>query len=153
MSQRFRFRPRYRAMAIAAIGLGAAMLVLGLVRGGPPLLWSTGGVGIILGTVYLLSPTWRLAVVVDDDALTLVATGDAQPRFRVAWNDVVKVVASPSTRTCFVDGGEPQRSLLVPGDGAPAPYDIEDRGALYDQIVARVARDRIVEVDLLERHR
>jgi hypothetical protein len=91
--------------------------------------------------------------VVDDDALALVAAGDARPRFRVAWSDVVKVVASPSTRTCFVDGGEPQRSLLVPGDGAPAPYDIEDRGALYDQIVARVAGDRIVEVDLLERHR
>ena len=42
----------------------------------------------------------------------------------------MRVVAAPTTHTCFVDGGAPERSLLVPGDGAPAPYDLEDREAL-----------------------
>src|SRR5215213_4715542 len=116
MPQRFRFRPRYRAMAYAAIGLGAALLVLGLARVGPSGLWPSGAVGVILGSLYLVSPTWRLTVVVHDDALELTA-GDARPRFRVPWTEVVTVVASPTTRTCFVDGGDPQRSLLVPGAG------------------------------------
>jgi hypothetical protein len=108
----------------------------------------TGLVGVAIGAVYLLSPTWRLAVVVDDDGLAVVAAG-GKPRFRLAWGDVVEVIASPATRTCFVDGGDPARSLVVPGEGAPAPYAIEDAGALYDRIVASVAPGRIREVATL----
>jgi len=54
----------------------------------------------------------------------------------------VRVVASPATSSCFIDGGAPERSLLVPGDGAPAPYDIADRAALVEAILARVPATR-----------
>ena len=108
----------------------------------------TGLFGIGLGALYLASPTWRLAVTVDDTALSVV-TGD-RVKFRLPWAEVVKVVASPSTRTLFVDGGDPRRSLLVPGDGAPAPYWIEERAALYDLIVAHVDATKIREVETLE---
>jgi hypothetical protein len=63
---------------------------------------------------------------------------------------VVEVVASPSTTTCFVDGGSPGRSLLVPGDGAPAPYDVEHKPALYRAILARVPAARVREVTSLD---
>ena len=60
------------------------------------------------------------------------------------------MVASPTTKTCFVDGGAPDSSLLVPGEGAPAPYAIAEADALYDFITSHVAPDRLVEVALLE---
>ena len=61
------------------------------------------------------------------------------------------MVASPTTQSCFVDGGAPERSLLVPGDGAPAPYDIADRGALFDAILAHVAADMVRTVESLDK--
>jgi len=57
----------------------------------------------------------------------------------------VKVVHSPTT--CFVNGGAPERSLLVPGDGAPAPYDIADKQAMCEAIVAHVAADKVRTVE------
>jgi hypothetical protein len=50
----------------------------------------------------------------------------------------------------FVDGGTPEKSLLVPGDGAPAPYDIDDKPGLYGAILAHVAEDRVSKVDRLD---
>jgi len=38
-----------------------------------------------------------------------------------------------------MDGGAPERSLLAPGVGAPARYDITDRMALIEAIVATCA--------------
>ena len=108
-----------------------------------------GGVGMILGGLYLRSPAWRIAVHVDDDALEVTAGTDR--RFLLPWGEVKEVVASPATKTCFVDGGDPQQSLLVPGPGAPAPYDIEGKAELYDQILAHVPREKVREVALLER--
>jgi hypothetical protein len=151
MAQQFRFRPRFRGLVGTATALGASLLVSAAAIGGPPILWGTGAVGVLLGGMYLVSPSWRLVVTVDDDGLE-VGTARAR-RFRLAWTEVVQLVASPSTRTCFVDGGDPARSLLVPGDGASAPYDIENRAALYDAIRARVPADRVIEVELLEQHR
>jgi hypothetical protein len=151
MTQQFRFRPRFRGLVGTATALGAALLVSAAAIGGAPILWGTGAIGVLLGGMYLVSPSWRLVVTVDDEGLE-VGTAKAR-RFRLAWTEVVQLVASPSTRTCFVDGGDPARSLLVPGDGASAPYDIENRGALYDVIRARVPADRVIEVELLEQHR
>jgi hypothetical protein len=37
----------------------------------------------------------------------------------------------------------------VPGDGAPAPYRIERRDELFDEILARVPAAKIEEVALL----
>jgi hypothetical protein len=148
-ARRFRFRPRYRGVAAVAMGVGAVTAAVSAVWGGFlvfPIV--VGGSGLALGGAYLASPTWRYEVVVDDIGLAVVA--GARDKLRVAWADIVRVVASPSTQTCFVDGGEPAKNLLVPGDGAPAPYAIEDRAALYAAILARVPPDRVEEVESLE---
>jgi len=151
MTRTHRFRPRLRGVAIGAILLGVGLLAAGFALDADARLLAMigGAIGVVLGALYLASPAWRLVVDVDDDGLEVRA--GARRRFRLAWGDVVGVVASPSTHTCFVDGGAPERSLLVPGDGAPAAYDLEDKVALYDAIVAHVATDRIREVELLER--
>lgn len=140
----FRFRPRYRALALSALGIGGTLGVVSIVALGAAFLpLGTGALGVVLGGAYLMSPTWKLAVVIDDEALEVTR------KFRLPWRDVVRVVASPTTHSCFVDGGSPERSLLVPGDGAPAPYDIEDRPALVAEILAHVPADKVKTVDTL----
>lgn len=150
MARLHRFRPRLGGVAIGAIALGAALAGLSFTLDGAAcLLALIGGVtGMALGVLYLASPTWRLAVSVDDDGLEVLA--GRRSKFRLPWREIVEVVASRSTHTCFVNGGKPERSLLVPGDGAPAAYDLEDKAALFDAIVAHVTADRIREVELLE---
>ena len=144
----FAFRPRYRALAWSSIGIGggvaAVAAALGLVT--VPLI--TGALGIALGAAYLRSPTWRIAVTVDDSGLRVGSPGKL--RFQLTWADVIRVIASPATSSCFVDGGSPERSLLVPGDGAPAPYDIADRAALVEAILAHVPADRVQTVASLD---
>lgn len=150
---RHRFRPRFAAVAILALVFGIGVGMYGLVAGGAAAtaLVVMGMGGAALGGLYLGSPAWRVEVLVDDDALEVRSGGDR--RFRLAWSEVQSVTASPSTQTCFVDGGTPERSLLVPGDGAPAPYAIEDAPGLYRAIVAHVPHERVREVDVLERAR
>jgi hypothetical protein len=144
----FAFRPRYRGVALTSIGVGGALGAIAIVSLGAALLpLATGAIGMVLGAGYLLSPSWKLAVVIDDDGLEV--RSPAKSRFRLPWSDVKKVVASPTTHTCFVDGGTPERSLLVPGDGAPAPYDLEDKQALYDAIISRVTPDKVETVESL----
>jgi hypothetical protein len=87
-------------------------------------------------------------VVVDDEGLEV--RGKHDRKFFVAWRDINQIVASPSTHTCYVDGGGGDRSLIVPGDGAPAPYDIENKRALYETIIAHVDRSKVREVETLE---
>ena len=147
-AQSFRFRPRYRGLAWGSMGFGGSVAAIAAVLGFATVPLVTGALGIALGAAYLASPTWRIAVTVDDSGLTVGSPG--RPRFRLAWIDVVRVVASPTTSTCFVDGGAPERSLLVPGDGAPAPYDIADRKALFEAILARVPADKVQTVSSLD---
>lgn len=147
--KRFRFRPRYRGLALSAVGLGGTLGAVSLAALGAALLpLATGAAGVVIGSAYLLSPAWKLEVIVDDDALEV--RSPRASKFRLPWTDVKRVVASQTTHTCFVDGGAPETSLLVPGDGAPAPYDIEDKPALYAAIMARVPRDRVKEVPSLD---
>jgi hypothetical protein len=144
-----RFRPRYRGLAFGAIGLGGGLAAIGVGIGvflGPVV---GGAIGIAFGGAYLLSPTWRLEVITDDAGLEV--RDPKRSRFKLAWSDIVRVVASPTTNTCFVDGGAPERSLLVPGVGAPAPYDLEDRPALVATILSHVNPDRITTVESLDR--
>ena len=110
---------------------------------------TTGILGLALGGAYLNSRTWKFVVVTDAEGLE-VRDGKGT-RFRLRWTEIVRVVASPSTKTCFVDGGRPEHSLLVPGDGAPAPYAITDRDELFATILERVTPDRIETVETLER--
>ncbi len=150
---RFRFRPRFRALAVMSMVFGVALGAYGLIAGGAA---STAMVvigmgGAALGGLYLGSPAWRLEVLVDDHGLEVRAAG--RRRFRLAWGEITSVIASPSTHTCFVDGGAAEKSLLVPGDGAPAAYAIEDSVTLYRAIVAHTPTDRLREVEVLEKAR
>ncbi len=143
-----RFRPRYRGVAFASIGVGGSLAIVASVVGFVVLPMVTGILGIAAGAAYLASPTWRLVVTTDEEGLEVGSP--TKRRFRLAWGDVVKVIASPNTSSCFVDGGEPARSLLVPGVGAPAPYDLEDRPALFAAILKHVPAERVEIVELLE---
>jgi hypothetical protein len=143
-----RFRPRYRGLAWSSVGVGGGLAGLAAAIGFVAVPLVTGLAGVVLGGAYLLSPTWKLVVTVDDDGLEVGSP--ARQRFRLAWGDIVKVVAAPSSSTCFVDGGAPERSLLVPGVGAPAPYDLEDRPGLVAAILAHVDPARVERVESLE---
>ncbi len=131
------------------MGMGTGLGVVGVALGFAALPLTAGVFGIGLGAAYLTSKTWKLHVVTDDDGLE-VRDGRGT-RFHLLWTAVVRVVASPSTKTCFVDGGMPEHSLLVPGDGAPAPYSISDRDQLFATILARVSPDRVETVESLDR--
>ena len=147
--QRFRFKPRFRGLALGAVGLGGTLGAVSIVALGAAVLpLATGAAGVVLGATYLLSPTWRLEVVVDDAALEVRSA--RATKFRLPWGEVKRVVASLTTPTMFVDGGSPDKSLLVPGDGAPAPYDIEDKPGLYAAILAHVSEERVSKVDSLQ---
>ena len=148
MARSFRFRPRYRGVAWLSVVVGGVLVGTTVAVLGAALLpLATGSIGVVLGAGYLGSPAWKLEVVVDDSGLE-VRSAKAS-RFKLAWADVAKVVHSPSTHTCYVDGGVPEKSLLVPGVGAPAPYDIEDKAALCEAIVTAVAADKIETVETL----
>ncbi len=142
-AQIFRFRPRYRLVPWLVFALGATLVVLGLMATGSERTFAiaAGALGPVLALLYMGSPAWKLVVEVDDETLTVRRGGDV--RFRMPWSEVAKVIAMPAHKTCFVDGGTSERSLLVPGPGVPAPYRIEGKDALYDFIVAHVAAEKI----------
>ena len=151
-SKRFAFRPRYRGIALTSIGVGGTLGVVAIASLGAAILpVATAAMGIVLGAGYLMSPSWKLEVVTDDDALEV--RSPKASKFRLPWSEVVKVVSSPTTHTCFVDGGEPARSLLVPGDGAPAPYDLVDKQALCEEILRHVTPDKVETVENLSAKR
>jgi hypothetical protein len=143
-----RFKPRFRGVAWASIGVGGTLAVVASVAGFVMMPLITGVAGVALGAAYFASPTWKLSVTTDDDGLEVGSP--TRRRFRIAWSEVKKVIASPSTNSCFVDGGEPAKSLLVPGVGAPAPYDLEDRPALLAAILAHVPAERVETVEFLD---
>ena len=130
------------------MGIGGSIAMVASLLGFATLPLATGMLGVALGGAYLASPTWRITVTIDDAGLTVGSP--KRLRFHLPWREVVRVVASPSTSTCFVDGGKPELSLLVPGIGAPAPYDITDRKALVEAILAHVPADKVQIVASLE---
>jgi hypothetical protein len=148
----FRFRPRYRALPLLCIAISFVLILSALIfdlQGSSRLFALVGGtIGTLLGTIYFAMPLWRYAVVVDDDKL--IVRHGTEEKLRLPWSDVVRVIASPSTKTLFLDGGGAARSLLVPGPGASGPYMIERREQLYDAILARVPAERVTQVESLE---
>jgi hypothetical protein len=149
MTKKHRFRPRYRGMAWSAIGVAGAVGIAGIAASLAAMPLVIAAVGASFGLLYLGSPTWKTVVITDDDGLEVQTP--QKTIFRLAWRDVKRVVASASKKTAFVDGGAAEKSLLVPGDGAPAPYMIEDAPALVATILARVTPDRIELVESLDR--
>jgi hypothetical protein len=148
----FRFRPRFRALPWVCAVLGPGMLVVALATGSSGRSLTFAIVGAVLGPLVLVaykaSPAWRLRVVTDEEGLAVWQGKEL--RFRVPWWDVRRLVCSPKTHTCYVDGGVATRSLLVPGPGAPSFYSIERREELYEIIVAHVPPEVRKEVDLIE---
>ena len=125
-------------MALSAIGLGGGIGLFGMVLAAVvPII--AGAIGTALGTAYMMSPSWKLTVETNSECIE-VRSGDTV-KFRLLWTSVVKVVAATSSPSAFVDGGAPERSLLIPGDGAPAPYQIENAAALIEEILKRVEPD------------
>jgi hypothetical protein len=98
---------------------------------------------------YFLSPAWKLRVLADDEGLAVLGPRDAV-RFRLPWGEIKQVVCAPSSKTCFIDGGTPERSIAVPGPGLPAAYMLEDREVLYDLVMEHVPADRRREVASLD---
>ncbi|HEY6173484.1 MAG TPA: hypothetical protein VIX73_03530, partial [Kofleriaceae bacterium] len=62
----FAFRPRYRGLAWSSIGVGSGIAALAVALGAVTVPLIGGALGIALGAAYLASPTWRIAVTVDD---------------------------------------------------------------------------------------
>jgi len=126
--------------------MGAAVAIVGHAQ---PWLIAAGAFGPVLAAAYLLSPAWRLRVVADEAGLE-VRRG-AEVRLRLAWAEVARVLVVPRWQVAYVDGGAPDKSLLVTGPGAPGPYRVERREALIAFILAHVPKDKVREVDSLER--
>ena len=80
---RHRFRPRYRGVAFASIGVGGSLAVVSSIAGFLALPMITGALGIAAGIAYLASPIWKLAVTTDDDGLEVGTP--ARRRFRIAY--------------------------------------------------------------------
>ena len=126
--------------------MGVAVAVVGHAQ---PWLIVAGAVGPVLAAAYLLSPAWRLRILADDDGLE-VRRGE-EVRLRLAWSEVTRVLVVPKWHVAFIDGGTPEKSVLVTGPGAPGPYRVERREALIAFILEHVPKDKVREVDSLER--
>jgi hypothetical protein len=142
----YRLLPRYRSLPIAAAGLGVAIAAVGAFRG----TWSLcaiGGIAVALAAAYLWSPSWRMQLITSDTGLTFQKANGAQ-RF-VAWNDVKRLLVAPN-QTCLMVGTDAETSLIVPGLGAPAPYDIQNKAALFAEMTAKVANSKQRTVETIE---
>ena len=145
----FRFRPRFRAIPYIVAGVGIAMLLFGLLSGaqGASRTFAivAGAFGPLIALAYLRSPAWKLHVVVDDAAFEV--RGGKDIRFRLEWHEVKELVYSTKYPTAFLDGGVPERSLLIPGPGAPGPYRIERAEELVAFVRARIPAEKQRIVD------
>lgn len=136
----YRFRPRFLGLAFLSLSIGV-ILIAGSLTLAPDRIsrifaLASGVAGIFFGFAYLRSPVWRLAVEVQENEL--VVWNGLERRMSLPWSDVKKVVVDPDHKNCYVDGGSPEQSLLVPGPGATASYDIKDKDALIAAILAKV---------------
>jgi hypothetical protein len=144
-----RFRPRYRAIPWVVAAVGLAMLAFALLgqASGASRTFAivAGAIGPIIALAYLRSGVWKIEVAVDDQGMT-VRKG-SQVRFQLPWSEVKEVVYSEHYPTLFIDGGTPERSLLVPGPGVPAQYRIERNEELCTFVRAHVPREKQRAVD------
>lgn len=144
----FRFRPRFAAVAWLAIVTGVGLMAYGLVAGASaPLAIVMGLIGVVLGAKYLLSPVWKMRIAMTEDGLR-VGT-DTEERFSLRWDEIESLIVTPASKTCFVYAGDNQRNILIPGPGANASYDIDNKEQLYEFLRERVDSARIREVEHL----
>jgi hypothetical protein len=145
----FRFRPRFQAIPWIVASVGAAMLAYAVFArldgASRTFALVAGAIGPFIALAYLRSPAWKLVVVVDEVAFEV--RGGEKIRFRLEWTEVKELVYSTKFPTAFLDGGVPERSLLIPGPGAPAPYRIERSEELVAFVRARVPAEKQRIVD------
>jgi hypothetical protein len=143
----YRFRPRFLGVAFLSLSVGVVLVVSGatITPDAMSTIFSyvTGTAGLFLGFAYLKSPVWKLAVEIEDEAL-VVWTG-VEERLRLPWDQVKEVKVDAEHMTCYVDGGAPKQSLLIPGPGAQASYDILKKAELIAEILENVPADRVKE--------
>ena len=145
--QRFRFLPRFKNLARAAIAVGivlfAASLAVAIQTG--LFRWSTlffPCVGVVLGGLYLSSSTWTWLVEVD--SAKLVVRSPSELKATISWKNIIKVIYSEDNQTLFIKGHNLETSFIVPGPGLSAPYLIEDKDKLIATILDMVATEKIV---------
>jgi len=148
----YRFRPRFVGVAFVSLSLGVTLVAAALTVA-PDRLSSTfslisGIAGLCLGYLYLRSPVWKLAVDIQETDL-VIWSGTAE-RLRLPWSQVSRVVVDPDHELCFVDGGSPEKSLLVPGPGAQASYVIAKRRQLINAILSHVPSEIVQDSSQLQ---
>tara|TARA_R110002073_G_scaffold103664_12_gene234825 strand:+ start:39051 stop:39641 length:591 start_codon:yes stop_codon:yes gene_type:complete len=145
----YRFKPRFVGVAFVSLSIGVVLIAASATltpdRFSSIFALITGAAGVFLSFTYLRSPVWRLSVDIQESAL--VIWSGTEEKLRLPWSDVTRVVMDPDREVCFVDGGSPDRSLLVPGPAAPASYVISKRDKLIDAILAHVPKDIITNPD------
>ncbi len=148
----YQLRPRYAGLSYLALAVSISFGVLALSFNLSPQVRNVAlgicVVGLGLAVAYQLSPVRRLQVVVSPQGIGL-QSGEHQ-RFFLPWSQVKQVIASPQTSTCYVDGGSSEHSIIVPGVGAPAPYDIVNKLELYKEILRYTPESAIRYVESLE---
>jgi hypothetical protein len=143
----YRFRPRFLGVAFLSLSIGVVLVVAGATITPDTMstifAYVTGTAGLFLGFAYLKSPVWKLAVDIEEESL-VVWTG-VEERLRLPWDEVKNVIVDAAHMTCYVDGGAPAKSLLIPGPGAQASYDILKKEELIAAILAHVPEDKVQE--------
>ena len=150
-NKRFFLRPRFVFLAGTTIVIGFLFFIAGIVLEEQTLMIIIGLVGIILSSLYLFSSAWKLYIHVDKTAIEVI---DHKNKVHVTlpWNEIEKVIASPSTHTCYIDSGDTRSSILIPGVGATASYSIKYHKELFHLILNHVPDNRVLYVDLLEEY-
>jgi predicted membrane metal-binding protein len=140
--ERFPLLPTTRYVGWVALCLGALLAALG--SGGWRLLG--GGFAVALAVITLLVQARRPVLIVDDAGYRVEVAG--RERFRVAWDEVRRVLRDRSESALYVDCGDGRRNLLVPPAGGYA-FTFKNRARLVERIVARLP-GQVQDVERLE---
>ncbi len=140
------FSPRFKFVAYAALVLGAVALTGAIIAGGVSG-WVIGLLCISSGAAYLLSPAWKIVIETNENGITVFQK--QKTRFSLPWSSVERFLVMPDEKAAFVDGGSPEKSVLIPGPGAQAGYQIVEKAALIREISKRIPAHRIKAVENL----
>jgi len=144
-STSYRFKPRFVSVAFLSLSLGVLLITAGATLTpdikSSVFAFAVGALGVFLSFSYLRSPVWKLAVDIQDN--DLVVWNGTEERLRLSWSAVLRVVVDEQHQHCYVDGGTPEQSLLVPGPGAAASYAINKRHKLIKEILAKVPSAKV----------
>lgn len=134
---------RYLLPVAVTVALLLALLAAGWLR------LAGLGAALAFGLAAVALRGRRPQLWVDDDGYAVLVAG--QPRFRVAWTQVTRVLHDPSERALYLDCGDPAHNLLLPPITGFA-FTFERRDDLYRRLLTHVG-DRAEVVDRFDRLR